>query len=335
MNIDFVKGHCGWDTVTLVPTGQIPSAQELEAALKILSPPISGGLEMGFLERTKGQNEIRLRIVASTQKDWIPMCGGMTQVLGKALIETQFRDYFSINIDSTLVQVRLITPSSVVPIEISLKKNRTVESVRSVMDEYCSYLYDTGVEPLSFLGVDLLRVGDFAVIDILSLESQYPDEDFTRRDLGSHLDIVNELLGEFEKHRDLRGVYGMLFDHRATQSGRFRIFSRFVSDDMVAADIPYEFQCGTGTIAVGVALAHLGLLPFEDSGSLLFEWGNPSVTHDPYGIRTTQLDIRLDGQTITHSSFMHSVVELNAEGTLMLPNYQRSPATSFGTPHSE
>ena len=65
MQVDFVKGHCGWDVLTLVPEGQIPPGSELEAALRILAPPVDGGLEVGFLGPGDRPDEIRLRMIDS------------------------------------------------------------------------------------------------------------------------------------------------------------------------------------------------------------------------------------------------------------------------------
>ena len=43
MIVPFVKGHCGWDAVTLIPEGVIPAERELGVALKILDGPLHGG----------------------------------------------------------------------------------------------------------------------------------------------------------------------------------------------------------------------------------------------------------------------------------------------------
>ncbi len=72
----FVKGHCGWDTVTLVVGEEVPEGKEVETALKILDPPINGGIEVGFMYRPRAQGDIRLRIVDSMRRTWLPMCGG-------------------------------------------------------------------------------------------------------------------------------------------------------------------------------------------------------------------------------------------------------------------
>ncbi len=74
--VDFVKGHCGWDVVTLLPEGEVPGTEELAASVKIVSAPLYGGLEVGWMGRGERPDEIRLRMVNSTTKNWIPMCGG-------------------------------------------------------------------------------------------------------------------------------------------------------------------------------------------------------------------------------------------------------------------
>ena len=67
-SLRFVKGHCGWDTVTLIVGEEVPKSKEIETALKILDLPISGGIEVGFMYRPRTQGDIRLRIVDSTHR---------------------------------------------------------------------------------------------------------------------------------------------------------------------------------------------------------------------------------------------------------------------------
>lgn len=319
MKVDFVKGHCGWDTVTLVPAGQIPVADELDAALKILSPPVSGGLEVGFVDFGRRRNEIRLRIVASTQRSWIPMCGGMTQVIGKAMVETFFRELFEVDVYSPVINV--MTDAGLIPIRIEVEDER-VRRMTTVMDCYVSYLYEQGVEPLKLHDIEVLRVGDYIVINMDALGRKHPAINFTRRDQGAHLDIINGLLATFGRSQNLSGVSGMMYDRRPEGPGQFRIFPRFFSPDLAAARVPWEFQCGTGTVATGIALSHCGQLPFSANiGCVLFEWGSHHTTPDPYGIRTTKLDLELANGRVKHASFSHSVVEILAEGKLTLPGY--------------
>jgi hypothetical protein len=322
VNVDFVKGHCGWDTVTLVPASQIPPERQLEAALKIIDIPVSGGLEVGFMGKGEREGEIRLRIAESTTRNWIAMCGGMSQVIGKALVETGFGDHFNLNPSGPMLRVKLVTDSGVIPLEIEIegvKMRRTT----TVMDEYAAFSYKCGVEPLVLDGVRGLQIDRFIILDIAAVEDRHPGIDFTRRDPGPHLEIVNALLRTFQRHcGSAHGAVGMLYDDRPEGPGQFRIYPRFFSPDLAAARIPYEFQCGTGTVAVGLALAHHKRLPFkEQQGHIVFEWGSQRATPDPYGIRTSQLNLVLQGGRVSKASFTHSVVEILAEGTLHLPQY--------------
>jgi hypothetical protein len=321
--LPFVRGHCGWDIVTLLPEGSVAPADELEAALRIASAPIDGGLEVGWMGRGEAANEIVLRMVSTTAKDWIPMCGGMTQVIGKALVETFLRDHFSIDVSRPSLVVELLTPSGVVPITIEIV-DRRCRRVLTTMDNYASHLYRDGIAELELDGVRALQVGAYVVVRIEELEKAHPRLDFTRRDPGPHLDVVNGVLRAFGRHLGVAGVNGMLFDARPEGTGQFRVFPRFYSEDLAAARLPWEFQCGTGSIAVAVALVHQG--HFAHSGrhsDTTFEWGSYRSTRDPYGIRTSQLHLEHEEGRVLAASFSHSVVEILSEGLLRLPRYGR------------
>lgn len=323
MQIDFVKGHCGWDTLTLVPEGQVPAGRELEAALKILDAPVNGGLEVGFMGRGERPDEIQLRMADSTSRDWIPMCGGMTQVIGKALLETFFRERFGVDASLPEHRFRLLTPSGVVPIRVQSEAGE-VTRVITGMDDFAAYVYGLGVEPMTLRGCQILRVGDYCVFDMAALERSFPGQDFTRREAGAALDILNDMMKDFRAQQGHPGgVVGMMFDRRPEGAGQFRIYPRFYSDDLAAARLPYEFQCGTGTVAVGMAIAYHGLLPFSGpTGRIVFEWGSHRTTRDPYGIRTSDLDLTVRDGRIAQASFSHSVIEILAEGRLTLPGYE-------------
>jgi hypothetical protein len=322
MKVRFVKGHCGWDALTLIPAGEVPPERELEAALKTVDAPVNGGLEAGFLGRGERAGEIRMRMVSSTQRGWIPMCGGMTQVVGKALVETFFREHFGIDASQPRIAVDLLTDSGVVPLEIETESGRTVRTT-TVMDGYAAFLYRRGVVPLVLEGVEAIDTSEFLVFDVAALERVHPGVEFRSRSPGTGLEIIHGLLESYRRHRGVAaGVSGMMYERGGEGPGQFRVYPRFYSDDEAAARVPFEFQCGTGTVAVGVVLAHHGLLPFAESGATaIFEWGSRRVTPDPYGIRTSRLDaVARDGR-IVEARFSHSVVEILAEGTLTLPGY--------------
>lgn len=320
--LDFVKGHCGWDAVTLLLDDQIAPADALATAVKIISPPVDGGLEAGLLSRGARRGEIRVRMVNSTTRDWIPMCGGMTQVIGKALVETFMGTHFDIDVSAPRLSVTLITEAGEIPVEIEIERGRATR-ITTVMDHYLSALYATGIERLQIDGVPVLRIGKYAILQVHDLEGNHPDVDFTRRNPGRHLDIVNRILRSFRDRMGWSGANGMLYDTRPEGPGAFRVFPRFFSEDLAAARIPFEFQCGTGTIAVAAALAYENMLAGGDQmQQLVFEWGSQRTTPDPFGIRTSQVSVELDGERLRKAAFSHSVVEIVASGQLYPPSYE-------------
>lgn len=319
----YVKGHCGWDAVTLLREGCVAPEHESDTALRILDAPVLGGLEVGYLGKTGRRNELRLRVMANTQRDWIPMCGGMTQVIGRALVETSLRDLIDLEPGATTAVVNLVTTSGAIPLHIEIENGRVVRTT-TIMDRYVEFLYARGVSPVVLEGIEALDVSEYLVFDIEALSRAHPGVEFRTRQHGPGLEIIHSMLRAYQKHRGVTaGVSAMMFERGGEGPGQFRVYSRFYSDDEAAAGVPFEFQCGTGTVAVGIALAHWGLIPSVDRNvELLLEWGSQRVTPDPYGIRLSRLEAVLDGKRMTQARFSHSVVEILAEGTLTLPAYR-------------
>lgn len=320
-SIPFVKGHCGWDVVTLIPADEVPETERLAASLKILDPPVCGGLEVGWLGRVSDHNEMPISMVSSTARNWIRMCGGMSQVIGKALVETFLGERLRIRSAEPELRFELLTPVGRIPVSVEVGGGRC-RSVTTSMNAYLTYINREGIESLKSQGIPILKVGNYAVIEITELEAAYPGLDFTRRDLGESLIVVNELLRNFAAMRRLDSATGMLFDDRVEGGGHFRVFPRFHSADLSAARIPWEFQCGTGGIAVAVALAAKKRLPTRSGAEpLILEWGSQRTTPDPYGIRTSRLQLECEGTSVHKARFSHSVIEILEEGRLHLPSY--------------
>jgi len=61
-------------------------------------------------------------------------------------------------------------------------------------------------------------------------------------------------------------------------------------------------------------------LPFTQlRGEVLLEWGSYRQTPDPYGIRTSRVDLAVEGDRVINAAFSHSVIEILAEGKLNVP----------------
>jgi len=231
------------------------------------------------------------------------------------------REHFNIDTSEPTLTIHLLTASADIAVEVEIRDGRA-SAISTTMDGYLQYLYRLGIEPMIIDGVAMWRVGEYAVIDVRTLESVHPQVDFTRRDRGRHLDVVNSILEGFAQRQRSQSTVGMLFDDRATGLGSHRVFPRFYSPDLAAARTPWEFQCGTGSSAVVALLAYTGQLPFTTGrGEVVLEWGNQRVTPDPYGTRTSRLQLEVDGTRVLKAAFSHSVVEILAEGRLSLPGY--------------
>ena len=309
----FVKGHCGWDVLSLLLADEIPAEEQLATALRVLDSPVSGGLEVGLLSRGSNRGELRLRITDSTTRQWLAMCGGLTQVVGKALIETAMRERLAIDVSQPVVELRLVTDACSIPIRIESANGRATR-VTTQMDSYLELTYRLGVREVSIDGVRGLEAGEYLVLHLDDLNARYPVLDFTRRDPGPHLHIVNSLLeAHRRKHGDPLYSNAILYDARPEGRGQFRVFPRFL--DATAAAIPYEFQCGTGTVALAAALAHEGALT---SDVFTLEWGSQRTTPDPYGIRTSLVEVGRQSGRLISASFSHSVIEIVIEGRVRI-----------------
>jgi len=314
--IDFIKGHCGWDILTLVIGEQVPVGREYETALKIVDAPVNGGIEVGLMYPPDEKGDIPVKILNAAERDWIPMCGGMTQVIGKAVVETFLKDYYKIVPVENRVTIQLRTDSSCIPIKVDVKNNQATK-VTTVMDDYIAYLNPSKVEQFSVQNVPVAKVGYFIIINIDALTEQFAGIDFTQRSPGKHWEILDEIyLICKQKQKDDDELYIMLYDMHPEGEGQARFFPRFYHEN------PWEFQCGTGTIATGIGMAAMGDLPFKgDKGTVLVEWGSHKATPDPYGIRTSEINLGLKDGHVCSASFSHNIIEILSEGKLTIPKY--------------
>ena len=249
------------------------------------------------------------------------MCGGMSQVIGLAAYTTWVGQKFHIEkrLPSALIKVE--TDSGLVPIETAFDQNG-VTRVTTHMPDYAGFLYQDGVRAVKVRGIPAMKVGYFLVFKMDDLQRAYPQTEFGHRRPGPGMELLGEIQRQYlvEQGVDAPTLYGMLYDLHPEDGGDARIFTRFYRGAGIPAPTPLEAQCGTGTIAVGMAMAENGDLPFSgDQGKVVFEWGSRRLTQDPYGTRKSILDMRLENGRLTWAAFAHNVVELQSAGTLYLP----------------
>lgn len=323
--LDFVKGHCGWDSVTLLYGEQVPAGREHHVACTLFDPPCQGGSEIGFMYKAENtDHHARLRIIDSTTRTWLPMCGGMSQVIGLACVATPMQDYFGVKREAPVTRVNILSDAGMVPIDITFKDDRVSMITTHLMD-YVDYLYKDGVCQVMVGDIPALKVGYFLIFRMDDLKRAHPDMEFGHRRPGPALDLLGEIQHSYlvSQGLDTSSLYSMIYDLHPAAGGDARIFTRFYKGPGVPQASPMEAQCGTGSAAVAVAMAQRDELPFSvDRGKIVFEWGDASLTDDPYGTRKSAVHLAMSGSKIRTAAFSHNVVELQSAGTLYLPSFE-------------
>ena len=322
----YIKGHCGWDSVTLLYGEQVPEEQEHRVAHTLMSPPCHGGIEIGFMYPPGGDEDIRLRIIDSTTKTWLPMCGGMSQVIGLAAFQTSIQEHFQLRRGNSKACIKVLTDSGLVPLDIRFDQGRPSQ-ILTRMPDFTSYLYRDGVEELEVLKIPAVKVGYFLIFKLDDLQKAYPQAEFRHRGPGSDLDLLGQIQSAYiaDQRLEANTLYSMIYDLCPETDGDARIFTRFFKGKGIPQATSFEAQCGTGTIAVGLAMAKRKELPFSGSrGQIIYEWGSKSMTLDPYGLRKSILHMELEGNLVKEAAFSHNVVELQSEGTVYLPSFSHT-----------
>lgn len=321
--LPFVKGHMGGNEIILLDGHQVPKGKEIEYAVSTLESPNVRGHQAGLIYELKGQNQIKAKIVDVTDKDFISICGGLTQVLGKALVETDFADRFDIRIKEPVTKVFLETDAGIAPLEIENNEGIT-RRTRTTMNSFIEECYKLGIESVKSEGVKAIRVGEALVVNEKEIKEKYPEANFEEMDEFT-LKILREIQSCFvdkvysEKREELKEKYSnaneetkgctfSLYDLNPELNGDARvIFPHYIPTGHI------EPTCGTGTVAVGIAMLKKGEIKGRDGEfELLFESGGD--TNSIGGPDLTRLKLAINNGKVTDAHFSHSLVEILATG---------------------
>lgn len=254
--IDFVKVHAGWDEILFLYGNQIPQGMEKEIGLSLLTHPSLQATELGILYQAQGQANLKVRMLDRTTNGFITMCGGLTQCLGKALIETDIGDRFGIPVNEPITKVTLETDAGQIPLRIEVKDGiatRVFSRMTSVVEGY----YSRGVRKVIVDGIVAQSIGvkpphmSFLVFNVDNLREKHPEIDFFGTDPQA-LVILRNLFSSFLS--TLNGtpfLYAMLYDMHPERGGDARLASRFLP---LHVQKGIESGCGTGTAAVALAM---------------------------------------------------------------------------------
>ena len=312
--ISFVKGHMGGNEIVLLNRKELFTGRDLEIALQVLYPPNIRGHEVGLLHPARESNHIRVDIVGGISKQFISMCGGLTQVLGKAIITTNLAQEFDLIITKHVASIILETILGPVKIAIP-SSNKKDASIMTDMTSFAKECYYYGIESLDVFGVHVMKVGKFLVANADAIHRAYPNLDIENTEPKT-LSVLRHMQEEFnelyfpEAPTANFSVYD-LHPLRAEHTGRV-IFPHGIASDRI------EPACGTGTVAIGLAMAESGEIDYSERESvqLLFESGGTPFQIGGPDITTLKMEI--ENKKITRVSFSHSLVEIIATGHLWI-----------------
>ncbi len=307
-SIPFLKGHMGGNEIILAPRRVFPKESELELGLKVMEPPHIGGDQLGLLYEGSENSHLRARIIDLNSRDYLPMCGGLTQVLGKAHRDINLPELFKLNFPEPGKDFFLETGLDTFSIS-----NDDGGSVITDMSPFVEAIYDKGVEAGKVRGVQSFRVGDFFVTFVEEIIKKFPDASFNPLDQPTKRTLI-ELQDEFQrefatgkKNRDF-AVVGKP-EEDSSSDGRL-IFPHNLSEGLI------EPACGTGTIAVAIGMIERGSIIGSGNLKLRFESGGKENYIG--GPDTTEVVLKVESGRVKGAQLSHSQVEVLAAGKLYI-----------------
>lgn len=317
--IDYVKGHMGGNEIVLLKGDQIQEGHEKEVAFAALDPPNIRGHQAGLLYRST-ENEVRVEIVSVTPRGFISSCGGLTQVLGKVMVETDFLREFALRLETPLSEVDLETDAGIVKLQVE-HHARVASRVWTSMKPFVNECYRLGVVPMEVAGVRVMKVGKVLVINGDELRQRFSSITLKRIDEAT-IRTLSKVQQEFittissaessegEKHSYTPGF--AIYDLNPKEGGDGRvIFPHDVSIGHI------EPSCGTGAAAVGITMWEKGEVQTDENevDISLESGGSPSTIGGP---DLTKLILRQADGKVMDARFSHSNVKILAEGKIWI-----------------
>ena len=303
IKVDFVKGHMGGNEIIFVHGSQIPKHYRAKAAVRLMDPPSVRGDQVGLLEKPRKGGDVKVRIVDRTEKTFIPMCGGLTQVLPRTLMDTDLGKRYGIG--RRVKELALETDLGTVM--ISVRKSKGKMLAYTDMTRFVEECYRNGVFPIRVAGVDALKVAEYLVADVGKLRGEYGSANFDEIDPKAQ-----EILLSMQKDFDQQHLW-------PKPNASFSLFEMY-SDDARHGRVVFphhistghiEPSCGTGTIAIALALAETKRIP-DGPVTLRFDSGGGPFLGGP---ETTEVRMVVENSKVVHAEFSHSLVETLISGT--------------------
>ncbi|MGE5310726.1 MAG: hypothetical protein ACM3MN_03200 [Nitrospirota bacterium] len=313
MELDYLKGHMGNNVIIFLYGDQIPKGRELEAAVEVLQPQRVSGHETGILYPPVRGGDLMVKIVGFTSRAFITACGGLTQVLGKAAVETELGRRCRLPIREPETRIILETDAGPVPITVEVADGKA-KRVWADMGPFVRECYDLGVSRLELKGVPAIKVGKFLVLDGDKVKRHYPEADFESMPVRTQ-EILLSLQDEFKRQTFSNYHDFSLYDWHPQSAGDLRVL---FPHNLATGHV--EPACGTGFVATGIGLWELGDLrqrglAHEKGIRVRYECGGAPVLVGP---EIAFLELTCAGGRVVGAAFSHSVIEIMDEGRIVL-----------------
>jgi len=313
MKMDFIKGHMGGNRIILLDGTQVPDGMELETGLHALDELTLSGHQVGLLFPPQRGGHIRVRIVSVCGRDFIPACGGLTQVLGFALGSTDLGSKYNLEFSEGANLVTIEFDFIEVDISVNIKDGE-VDFIETNFTSFTEEVTHRGIAQVDLDGIRAMKVGHFFVLNAEDVSAAHPTANFEIMD-DTTKELLTLLQWRFLGKTSLTSWDFGLYDWNPANGGTIRVL--FPHNIRIGF---LEPTCGTGSIALGLALLHSGeadqrgfagktdvVFDLESGGDLTL--GGPDFTSVRFEL--------VEGE-IKRTFFRNNRVEIVAEGKLFL-----------------
>jgi len=307
--LDYMKGHMGGNTIAFLLGEQLPEGREIPVAQAVLPATCLACHEAGLLYPPREGGQLKVKIVEPGNPGYITACGGLTQVLGKALVETSLGRNFGIEPKEPGMEVLLETDAGLLKLEMQVQGGKALRVI-SDLTLFAKECYRMGVYPLDLRGIRVMRVGKFLVVAGEDLGRRHPELDYAALDGGTRREL-EALQNDFQAQTGLSCHDYTFYDRKAGAGADVRaVFPHHIEGGWI------EPACGTGSVALGLALSEKGEAPARDGTFrvTLETGGGPRLG----GPDLTLLDLIYAGGQLQEARFSHSFIQITSVGQVIL-----------------
>ncbi len=312
--VDFYKGHMGGNRILLLDGEQMDRKHLLSQALRALDEVCLAGHQAAVLYKPERGGTVRARIASVCGRDFIGACGGFTQVIGRALVETPLGEIFPPEERDGQLHITVEFDSLDVDVTVNLTDGK-FDHVATDFTAFARNLLLRGFERVNLGNLHAWRAGHFLVMNAQQVQEKHPDVNFETMD-GATTQLITLLQYRFLGATALTSWDFSLYDFETDGHGDARVvFPHNVRIGFI------EPSCGTGSIALALTLLANGDhrqvgTREEDTHTFAFQTGGKPVMGGP-DLTTVRIEHPQDDE-IGPVTFSNTNVELLASGRVSL-----------------